>query len=117
MARGAEFFERVDDYSRQKLPSMVADCYKGGEDPKAKLKLHYRLSVERHVVTVRDVKVVEGTIKNQAVVDCMVRALEGVRFEDINMPDFLSAENDPETVRIRIESLKRFYPDQDEGSR
>jgi hypothetical protein len=115
--RGEEFFERVDWYSRQRLPELVADCYKGGEDRKAKLKLHYRVAIDRHKVTLRDITVVESTLKSAAVQDCMIRTLQGASFDDVNMPDFLSAENEPETVLIRIEALKRFYDHQDEGTR
>ena len=114
--RTEEFFERVDLYPRQRLPEFVADCYQGGEDRHAKLKLKYRLVIEKHVVSLRDIKVDTSTLKNPALVDCMVKALEAAHFEDTDMPDFLSPENEPETLLIRIQALKRFYPKQENGT-
>ena len=114
--RGAEFFERVDLYPRQRLPEFVADCYQGGEDRHAKLKLKYRLVIEKHVVSLRDIKVDTTTFKNPELTACMIKALEAAHFEDIEMPDFISPENEPETLLIRIQALKRFYPKQENGT-
>jgi hypothetical protein len=116
VVKSEEFWDRVDELPRQ-LPSYVADCYKGGQERKAKLKVSYQLSITNHVVTLRDIKVVESTLTDPALQQCMIRSLEAVRFDDREMPDYLSPSTDPEVLMIRIEALKRFYPSQDEGNR
>jgi hypothetical protein len=103
----AEFWDHVDAYPHRLL-GFVSDCYKGGEDPKAKLKLSYRLSVVNRVVQVRDVKVVESTLKDATLEDCFVRSIQGARFDDAQMPDFESPEQDPEDLLIRIETLRPY---------
>jgi hypothetical protein len=103
----AEFWDHVDGFPHRLL-GFVSDCYKGGEDSKAKLKLSYRLSVVNRVVQIRDVKVVESTLKDATLEDCFVRSIQDARFDDDQMPDFESPEQDPEDLLIRIETLRPY---------
>lgn len=104
------FWDRVDEYPRIRLMAFVADCYKGGQPPKAKLKVTYRLAIRSHIVTMEDVRVVESTLTDPALADCMVRALAAAKFQDDEMPDFESSAEDPEDMLIRIEVLTRRFP-------
>lgn len=113
--RSEPFWDRIDEYPRQRLLSFVTDCYKGGQGLKAKLKLSYRLSIHNHIVTMRDIQVVDSTLTDPELEACMIRSLESAQFEDKEMPEFLSPDNDPEDLLIRIENLKRFYPEQKDG--
>jgi hypothetical protein len=107
--RTAEFFERVDEYSTRRLPEFVADCDTAGEDRKAKLKVRYRVVIQNHVVTFRDVTVEESTLKNERTKDCMVHAITNAEITDSNMPDFESKPGETEFTLIRVEKLdKRF---------
>jgi hypothetical protein len=112
--RSEAFWDRVDSYPRR-LMSYVADCYKGGKDRKAKLKVSYQLSVESHQVTLKNVRILDSTMFDEELEGCMVRSLESLKFVDKEMPDFLSNHDDPEELLIRIEGLKRFLPEQENG--
>jgi hypothetical protein len=113
--KSEEFWDRVDEYPRHRMLSYVADCYKGGKHRKAKLKLTYELVVQNHQVTFRNIQIVDTTMGDEVLEQCMVRALEEAQFEDLQMPDYRTPTNDPEQILIRIENLKRFYPEQDDG--
>jgi hypothetical protein len=113
--RSDPFWDRIDAYPRQHLLGFVTDCYKGGQSLKAKLKITYRLSIHNHVVTMRDIQVVDSTLTDPELEACMIRSLESAQFEDKEMPEFLSPDNDPEDLLIRIENLKRFLPEQKDG--
>jgi hypothetical protein len=115
VAKSEEFWDRVDEYPRHRMLSYVADCYQGGKHRKAKLKLTYELVVQNHQVTFRNIQIVDTTLGDEALEQCMVRALEKAQFEDVEMPDYRTPTNDPEQILIRIENLKRFYPEQDDG--
>ena len=113
--KSEEFWERSDHYQRTRMLSYVADCYQGGKHRKAKLKLTYELVVQNHQVTFRNIQIVDTTLGDEALEQCMVRALETAQFQDVEMPDYRTPSNDPEQILIRIENLKRFYPEQDDG--
>jgi hypothetical protein len=113
--RSDPFWDRVDDYPRQRLLGFIADCYTGGEARKAKLKLAYQLTIRDHTVRLENIRVVETTLVNKTVEQCMIKTLQDVAFEDQQMPDWVSPDDDPETILIRVENLKRFVPEQKDG--
>jgi hypothetical protein len=111
--RSTEFWDRVDEVGRDHLVGSVTDCYKGGEDLKAKIKVTYRLSIVKHEVTLRDVTLVESTVVDKRFEDCVVSTLAKLRWTDEEMPDFETpATEEPEDFLLRVENLKRHFKGQ-----
>lgn len=109
-----EFWERVDEVYSRRLLGFAADCYRGGKDRKQKLKVSYFLDINAGHVTVRDVKIVDSTMGDAALEQCMVKAVGKAAWDDPRMPDWKSDPSESEHLLIRIETLKRFAPADDD---
>lgn len=115
VAGGEEMWDHVDESYSRRWEGLVVDCYTGGESSSAKIKVRYQLSVTNHIVSMKNVQLIESTIKNKDIEDCFVRALGSVHFEDKQMPDYTSPDKAPEQMMFRMENLKRYLPKQGNG--
>jgi hypothetical protein len=104
------FWERIDEVYSRKLLGYAADCYEGGKERKQKLKLSFKFDIAGGNVTVRDVKIVESTLGDPKLEQCMLEAVAGATWHDKNMPDWSSSPEDEEMLLVRISTLKRFGP-------
>ena len=114
-ARSEPFWERADSYQKNDLLRSVNDCYKGGQDAKAKLKVTYKLAIRNGEVRLDDLKVEESTLTDPALQECMLKTLRETVIKDAHMPDFQSPDTERERMLIRIETLKRFRPPRKDG--
>ncbi len=109
-----EFWERVDEVYSRRLLGHAAPCYTSGDKHrKAKLKLGFRFDITEGSVAVRDVRIIESTLDDPKLERCMMQAVSRAVFKDPNMPDWQSSPDEEETLLIRIETLKRFGPEED----
>ena len=115
VAGGEEMWDHVDETYSRRWEALVADCYTGGEDLSAKIKFRYQLTVTNHVVSMRNIQLIESTIKNKTIEECFLRAFGSVHFEDKQMPDYTTPDKAPEQMMMRVENLKRFLPKQENG--
>jgi hypothetical protein len=102
------FWSRIDESYKRRLLGLAADCYRGGKDRKQKLKLGYRMVIQRGVVSVHDVRAIESTLGDEAVERCMRQAVASARFEDAVMPDWATPSGQEELLLVRVGSLGRF---------
>jgi len=115
VANSPEMWDHVDETYKRRWDAFVVDCYKGGADRSAKLKINYTLAVQNHVVSLHNIQLVESTLNNADLQDCMMRSLADAHFSDNQMPDYESPADHPEEMVIRMENLKRFLPPQENG--
>lgn len=109
-----EFWERIDEVYSRRLLGYAAPCYTTGDKHrKAKLKLGFRFDITEGSVAVRDVRIIESTLDDAKLERCMMQAVARAVFKDPNMPDWQSSPDEEETLLIRIETLKRFGPEED----
>jgi hypothetical protein len=57
----------------------------------------------------------ESNLGDAALEKCIVETLTNARFQDARMPDWESADNDEETLVVRVMLFKRFMPGQTDG--
>lgn len=115
VANSPEMWDHVDETYKRRWDAFVVDCYRGGADRSAKLKINYTLAVQNHVVSLHNIQLVESTLNNADLQDCMMRSLADAHFPDNQMPDYESPADHPEEMVIRIENLKRFLPPKENG--
>ena len=100
------FWDRIDQATRFELPRIAGDCYKSGQDRKAKLKVSYLVAISGGEMTFRNVQIVESTLTDKALETCMVKAIASARIKDEHMPDWVSPDDKPERALIRIEAIR-----------
>lgn len=105
-----EFWERVDEVYARRLLEYAAPCYSGGLHRKAKLKIAYHLDITDGSVAVKNARILESTLNDPKLEQCMLRSVSKAAFKDPRMPDWSSSPSEEETLVIRIELLKRFSP-------
>jgi len=97
--------ERID----QAMTAQAAKCYHGGlhrVHRNQKVKLGYTTTIKDGVVSVSDVKVIESTISDNALVSCFAREAAAATWRDDALPDYVSKN---ETLVIRPErGMKKF---------
>jgi hypothetical protein len=87
-----EFFYHFDDLQPSMLTRNAAGCYTGGlhrVHRNQKVKLAFRDRIKDGVVTVEDVKVVESTIDDPALVACFVKEVQNTKWKDDVLPDWV----------------------------
>lgn len=103
-----EFYEQLDEVYSRRLNGFTHDCYQGGKQRKAKVRLLFRWEIKAGAVSVKDVRVDESTLGDPALEACMVKAVAGAHWSDPRMPDWATKVGEDERLLIRIENLKRF---------
>lgn len=102
------FFIRFDELVPQLTTRNAAKCYTGGLNRvhrNQKVKLSFKDTIKNGVVTITDVKVVESTINDQALIDCFVREVQGTTWNDDGLPDW---QQDDELVIRPERGMKKF---------
>lgn len=102
------FFVRFDELVPQLTTRNAAKCYTGGlgrVHRNQKVKLAFKDTIKNGVVTITDVKVVESTISDQALIDCFVREVQGTSWSDDGLPDWTQ---DDELVIRPERGMKKF---------
>ena len=102
------FFYKFDDLQPAMLTRNAASCYSGGlgrVGRNAKLKLSFKDKIVDGEVTVTDVKIVESTISDQALIDCFVREVQNTKWHDDSLPDWTQ----PDELVIRPERGMKKY--------
>ena len=102
------FFIRFDELVPQLTTRNAAKCYTGGlgrVHRNQKVKLSFKDTIKNGVVTVTDVKVVESTINDQALIDCFVREVAATTWSDDGLPDW---QQDDELVIRPERGMKKF---------
>lgn len=102
------FFIRFDELVPQLTTRNAAKCYTGGlgrVHRNQKVKLSFKDTIKNGVVTITDVKVVESTINDQALIDCFVREVAGTTWSDDGLPDW---QQDDELVIRPERGMKKF---------
>jgi hypothetical protein len=110
-----KFWEHIDEGYRRHLIGMSAHCYKGGLHRKKKMKVSYKYTIKDGWVSLRDVRMLESNLGDAALEKCIVETLTTAKFQDARMPDWESADNDEETLVIRVMLFKRFMEGQNDG--
>lgn len=101
-----------DDVQPHRLMAQAAKCYTGGlnrvADRNAKLKLSFKNHIVNGEVTISDLKVVESTLNNKALEDCMVAKVAAYHWHNDVLPDWWGDD----MLLIRPEGgMKKFLPD------
>ena len=102
------FFYKFDDLQPAMLTRNAASCYSGGlgrVGRNAKLKLAFKDKIVNGEVTVTDIKIVESTISDQALVDCFVREVQNTKWHDDSLPDWTQ---DDELVIRPERGMKKY---------
>jgi hypothetical protein len=102
------FFIRFDELVPQLTTRNAAKCYTGGlgrVHRNQKVKLAFKDTIKNGVVTITDVKVVESTINDQALIDCFVREVAATTWNDDGLPDW---QQDDELVIRPERGMKKF---------
>lgn len=113
-----EFFYRFDDLQPSMLTRNAAKCYTGGlhrVHRNQKVKLAFHNKIVNGEVTVTDVKVVESTIDDPAMVECFRHEVEITHWHDDTLPNW----DAPDELVIRPERGMKKYTKEDmdyEGS-
>jgi hypothetical protein len=106
-----EFFHRYDDVVPQILTRSAAKCYTGGlhrVHRNSKVKLSFTNKIVNGDAFVTDVKVVESTIDDPAMIACFVREVASTRWHDDELPDYSA----PDELVLRPErGMKKHMPD------
>src|SRR5690606_26923845 len=102
------FTYRFDERVTPELTMRAAKCYTGGLNRvhrNQKVKLGYNLKIKDGVVTVHDIRVLETTIHDQALVDCFGREVAKTTWRDDQLPDWQQEDE----LLIRPErGMKKF---------
>jgi len=102
------FFYKFDDLQPAMLTRNAASCYSGGlgrVGRNAKLKLAFKDKIVNGEVTVTDIKIVESTISDKALVDCFVREVQNTKWHDDSLPDWTQ---DDELVIRPERGMKKY---------
>jgi hypothetical protein len=102
------FFIRFDELVPQLTTRNAAKCYTGGlgrVHRNQKVKLSFKDTIKNGVVTITDVKVVESTIGDLALIDCFVREVAATTWTDEGLPDW---SQDDELVIRPERGMKKF---------
>jgi hypothetical protein len=102
------FFIRFDELVPQLTTRNAAKCYTGGlgrVHRNQKVKLSFKDTIKNGVVTITDVKVVESTIGDQALIDCFVREVAATTWTDEGLPDW---SQDDELVIRPERGMKKY---------
>jgi len=102
------FFIRFDELVPQLTTRNAAKCYTGGlgrVHRNQKVKLAFKDTIKNGVVSITDVKVVESTISDQALIDCFVREVQATTWNDDGLPDW---QQDDELVIRPERGMKKF---------
>jgi hypothetical protein len=102
------FFYKFDDLQPAMLTRNAATCYSGGLGRvarNAKLKLAFKDKIVNGEVFVTDVKIVESTISDKALIDCFVREVENTKWHDDSLPDWTQ---DDELVIRPERGMKKY---------
>lgn len=102
------FFVRFDDLMPQMATRNAAKCYTGGLNRvhrNQKVKLAFKDTIKNGVVSITDVRVVESTINDKALIDCFVREVAGTTWNDEGLPDW---QQDDELVIRPERGMKKF---------
>ena len=102
------FFIRFDELVPHLTSRNAAKCYTGGLNRvhrNQKVKLAFKDTIKDGVVTITDVRVVETTIHDKALVDCFVREVASTTWTDEGLPDW---QQDDELVIRPERGMKKF---------
>ena len=102
------FFIRFDELVAPLTSRNAAKCYTGGLNRvhrNQKVKLAFKDTIKDGVVTISDVRVVESTINDKALVDCFVREVAATTWTDEGLPDWTQ---DDELVIRPERGMKKF---------
>ena len=102
------FFIRFDELVPHLTTRNAAKCYTGGlgrVHRNQKVKLAFKDTIKNGVVSITDVKVVESTINDQALIDCFVREVAATTWSDDGLPDWTQ---DDELVIRPERGMKKF---------
>jgi hypothetical protein len=103
-----EFFYRFDDLQPSELTRNAAKCYTGGlhrVHRNQKVKLAFKDHIKDGVVSVSDIKVVESTIDDPALIACFVREVAATKWSDNALPDWTQ---DDELVIRPERGMKKY---------
>lgn len=102
------FISRVDDEIPRKLYAMALSCGTGvGTHRDQKVKLGVELVAKDGEVSVREAKVLEATITDASLVECMRLAVRAARWRDDEMPDWA----DEDEIVVRLRGINKYTPD------
>ncbi len=101
-----------DDVQPKRLMKAVAKCYTGGlnrvADRSAKMKLTFHDHIVNGEVTVTDVKMVESTLNNKALEQCMIEKVSAYHWHNDILPDWVQED----MLLIRPEmGMKKYLPE------
>lgn len=108
-----EFRERIDEIIPNKFYAEAANrCYRKGLGRDEKVKLSYSLKISDGQVTPYNVTVLETTMTDKSVVNCIVDSVARAKVEDREMPDWESTD---EELLIRVKGFKKYLENQEES--
>jgi hypothetical protein len=108
--KSQEFFLTFDEMIAPRLTREAASCYKGGLHRDLKIKFGFTSHIKDGRVTIRDVKVLENNLGDEALARCMTeKVMSFASWKDDAFPDWQQEDE----VLIRIRALKKYQQEED----
>lgn len=111
------FITRVDDVIPARLYREAAHrCYDARQPPDQKVRLAIRLRIEGGELYVHEATVLDGTVQDPGITECIRSAVAGATWREDDMPDW---EGEDELL-VRLGGMKKHFDveeqdDSDEG--
>lgn len=105
-----DFFERVDVAIPRQLYARAAECDTGDAGRNEKVKLQVRVRAENKEISVLEANILESTIVNKSLENCIRDAVKNARWDDEEMPNW----EDEDEILIRVRGMKKHIPISDE---
>ena len=105
------FFFEFDDVQPKRLMKQAAKCYTAQNrvsDRNAKMKLTFKDHIVNGEVTITDVKMVESTLNNKALEQCMIEKVSAYHWHNDVLPDWV--QDDMLLVRPEM-GMRKFSPE------
>lgn len=99
-----EFGHRMDVVVPENFKEALAPCYKGGLDGNLQLTITYQLHIVGGEIYATDVKVAESELNNRELEQCMVSAVQQLRWSAEDVPDF----SEEQELFVRLRTLKKY---------
>ena len=105
------FVFEFDDVQPKRLMKQAAKCYTAGNrvaDSNAKMKLTFKDHIVNGEVTITDVKMVESTLNNKALEQCMIEKVSAYHWHSEILPDWVQDD----MLLVRPEGgMRKFLPE------